>query len=171
MTADEAPTRLDRFRRFSLEAATGIVIRHRPIACGRALPSLLWATALVGLLLLPVDYRAGAEHAHAHSLLQLWADAADGRVHHHARAGIDWLDPAVDAPEAAGFAAAGESKPDVGEQQDSAPAAGGLHLLLSALDALPIVSVARRPAVSLAHPLAGLFPPIPVPPPRAAVAA
>ena len=40
---------------------------------------LLWGMALLGLLLLPSDYRAGAESAHAHSLIQLWADASQGQ--------------------------------------------------------------------------------------------
>src|SRR5829696_2912325 len=49
---------------------------------------LLWGMALLGLLLLPSSYRAGAESAHAHSLIQLWADAANGTIRHHVHQGL-----------------------------------------------------------------------------------
>jgi hypothetical protein len=171
MTADQPLARLDRIRGVSLEAAPGIALRHRRIWRAQILPSLLWAVALLGLFLLPIDYRAGAEHAHAHALPQLWADAADGVVHHHGSGGIDWLDPAVDADEAARSSIVGSAAADVGEQQESAPAAGGLHVLLVALVVLPAVSAVGRPSPNRARWLAGLAPRIPSPPPRGAVAA
>ncbi len=34
-------------------------------------------------LLMPVDYRAGTDQAHAHATFQIWIDAAPGRSHHH----------------------------------------------------------------------------------------
>lgn len=34
-------------------------------------------------LLMPVNYRAGTDHAHAHTTFQLWIDAATGQSHHH----------------------------------------------------------------------------------------
>ena len=54
-------------------------------------PGSSGAWRMLGLCLLPTDYRAGAETAHAHSLFQLWLDAADGGVfHEHAgRAAIE----------------------------------------------------------------------------------
>lgn len=67
---------------------------------------LLWGLALIGLLLLPSDYRAGAEAAHGHTLMHLWLDAADGAVHHHQEPGgqgaaWDWLKPSVAGAEPA----------------------------------------------------------------------
>lgn len=39
---------------------------------------------LAGLaLLMPMDYRAGTDQAHTHSVFQIWIDAAIGRSHHH----------------------------------------------------------------------------------------
>src|SRR5688572_17809119 len=90
---------------------------------------LLWGMALLGLLLLPSNYRAGAESAHAHSLIQLWVDAGEGRVH-HAHSGLSepgpalstsWFDPAVadgGRAEPVGF---DDPRPDLAEQHDSAP--------------------------------------------------
>ena len=61
--------------------------------------------ALLGLLLLPANYRAGAESAHAHSLIQLWTDVSNGTVRHHVdhdrvhpSPGVSssWFDPSVD---------------------------------------------------------------------------
>ena len=48
------------------------------------LPQLVRALALIGLLLLPVEMRAGTERPHAHSLFQLLLDASDGKIDHHA---------------------------------------------------------------------------------------
>jgi hypothetical protein len=147
------------------------VIRRRVRSRAASWSCAVHALALLGLLLLPIDYRAGAEQPHAHSLPQLWADAADGVVHHHGPSAIDWLDPAVDAGEAARSSIVGSAAADVGEQQDSAPAAGGLHMLLVALVVLRAVSAVRRPVSNPARPLAGLAPRIPSPPPRSAGAA
>lgn len=36
-------------------------------------------------LLMPVNYRARADHVHAHSTFQIWIDAATGHLHHHDR--------------------------------------------------------------------------------------
>lgn len=44
---------------------------------------LLIAVAMLGLLFMPVEYRAGAEHPHAHGLFQLFAEASHGAPLHH----------------------------------------------------------------------------------------
>ncbi len=103
---------------------------------------LPWFLAVVGLCLLPSDYRAGGEIAHGHSLFQLWADSADGIVEHHHQTGSlgiiaasshDWLDPLIpDAGMAEESSAAGH-RADLADQHDSAPASSGIHLLLVGL--------------------------------------
>jgi hypothetical protein len=129
--------------------------------------------ALLGLLLLPSDYRAGAESAHAHSLVQLWADATDGAIyhqHHIHRAGaiemapnsmVSWFDPAVGEP-----SGAGETSPDVGEHQETAPVTGGVHLLLVTVTAPIVVAAETEPTFGPERRLAGRFPRILLPPPR-----
>lgn len=44
---------------------------------------LLIALAMLGLLFMPIEYRAGADHPHAHALIQLFAEAAHGAPRHH----------------------------------------------------------------------------------------
>lgn len=118
---------------------------------------LLWGLALLGLLLLPSDYRAGAETAHGHALMQLWIDAADGAVHHHHAsdahvatqgAARDWLEPAVDDPMARESGAAGEARPDVGEHQDASPAAGGPHFQILAVVLLVLATARSVPPLA-----------------------
>jgi hypothetical protein len=136
-------------------------------------PGFLWCLALLGLLLLSSDYRAGAEVAHAHSLVQLWADAHDGVIYHqhHQHLGADvaasrdpslsWFDPAVG--EASN---AEEAAPDVGKHQDSAPVTSGVHLLLVAVAALVVAAASAAPTFGPAPRLAGRAPRILLPPPR-----
>ncbi len=127
---------------------------------GISVPSwtgLLWGLALMGLLLLPSNYRAGAETAHGHALMQLWIDASDGAVHHHHAsvahtafqgAAWDWLDPAVNDPTASEAHAAGAAQPDEGQHQDATPAAGGVHLLLTAVALLVLVTARSVPPLA-----------------------
>jgi hypothetical protein len=128
---------------------------------------------LLGLLLLPADYRAGADAAHAHSLVQLWVDAADGTVqHHHGHAGVatksrvvaSWFDP-VPAGAGAESVAIGE-RPDLAEQHESAPAISGVHLLLVVVALLLIVAMSRAPVPAAGRLLAGRSPRVLLPPPR-----
>lgn len=131
----------------------------------------LWTMSLLGLLLLPLDYRAGAEQAHGHSLFALGADAADGSIHHHGSRPLDWLDPAVEVNPADDAATAAKEQVDVGETQDSSPAPGGVHMLLAVVTLLhPTVSI-RDPAVVHARRLLGRVPYSLSPPPRMAFAA
>jgi hypothetical protein len=136
-------------------------------------PGLLWALALLGLFLLPSDFRAGAATVHAHSIVQLWIDARDGVVehHHHGYAlphagdgsARDWFDPAfgmVDPPSAS------NEDPDVAEHNDSVPTASGGPFLLAAALTLPAIGGLRGPTPALSTPLLGRSPRIPLPPPR-----
>ncbi len=104
--------------------------------CRRA-PALV---ALLGLLMLPVEYRAGAETAHVHAAVQLWYEAARRIVDHH----VDYHDddhglpPDVRSPRGAtggtntseprGIAAAGRG-PDVPRLTEAFLVADGVALI------------------------------------------
>jgi hypothetical protein len=157
------------------EVATYIV--RRPLA-QHAVPGwirALWGLALLSLFLLPSDYRAGGESVHGHSLIHLWADAADGRVEHHHHGGVippahagraDWLDPRVESDVATGPVPSSQDRPDVPEQHDSAPASSGIHFVLVAMTLLPAVAVVRHLPFGNDRPLIGCCLKIPLPPPR-----
>ena len=137
--------------------------------------SLLWGMALLGLLLLPSNYRAGAESAHAHSLIQLSADAANGTIRHHLDHGLahpdpgrssSWFDPtigAIGSPSAGGF---DDEHPDAPAPQESAPVSSGVHLLLTTLMAIVALGMYQAPIDVLDRRHSGLSPRILVPPPR-----
>ena len=58
-------------------------------------PWLLIAIAIMALLLMPVDYRAGANSPHPHAMLQLIYEASHGiPLHHHA---VDYVQDQSDA--------------------------------------------------------------------------
>jgi hypothetical protein len=126
--------------------------------------------ALIGLLFLPTEYRGGASAPHSHALLQLLLDAQDGRFQHtHAHlepsAGFAyaWLDPSI--ADAARSSTHGH--PDVGQQQESAPAVSVIGFLV-VLPLLPMVPNAL-PRVSLeTQRLSGRSPRVLFPPPRVA---
>ncbi len=129
-----------------------------------------WILALIGLLFLPTEYRGGASTPHSHALLQLLLDAQDGHfahVHAHpeASAGVafDWLDPTV-ADDAAGATRGG---PDVGGQQESAPALSIITFLV-VLPLLPMTRNALPRVVPGTRRLNGRTPRVLIPPPRAA---
>jgi hypothetical protein len=131
--------------------------------------------ALLGLLLLPSSYRAGAESAHAHSLIQLWADAANGTIRHHLHHRLahpasgfssSWLDPVVRETETSASVASHDEKPDAAEQQESAPVSSGVHLLLTAMMAIAALAKCPVPVDLPGRRRHGLPPPILVPPPR-----
>jgi hypothetical protein len=133
------------------DAATAIAQRLNPRFKAPAWTGLLWVLALLGLLLLPSDYRAGAETAHGHALMHLWFDAADGAIRHHHDAAAhvasqaaawEWLDPSVAGAAETEYLQTGEARPDVAGHQDSTPAVGGVHLLAAAV-ALLVLGAAR----------------------------
>lgn len=133
---------------------------------------ILWALALVGLFLLPSDFRAGSESIHGHSLVHLLIDAADGRIdHRHADndglrpvAVLDWLDPSVQDPAASDVRSAGSI--DVGEHQESTSVSSGVHLLLVPLMLVPALVGPRQRAIVPGVRLTGRSPLVLLPPPR-----
>jgi hypothetical protein len=131
--------------------------------------------ALLGLLLLPSSYRAGAESAHAHSLIQLWADAANGSIRHHLHHRLahpasgfssSWFDPVVGGTETFASVTFHDEKPDAAEQQESAPVSSGVHLLLTSLMAIIALGMGQSPIDVPDRGRRGLSPRILVPPPR-----
>ena len=136
--------------------------------------------ALLGLLLLPSSYRAGAESAHAHSLIQLWADATNGTVRHHIDHGTahaspglssSWFDPAVGDTGSILTMDFDDERPDAMEHQESTPVSSGVHLLLIAMTAIVSFGVCQAPIAAPDRRHSGLSPRILVPPPRWTVAA
>ena len=127
---------------------------------------LLWSLALLGVILLPSQYRAGADFAHAHSLVQLWIDAADGTVHHHHEGSTAWFEPDQSSPASGSLLAADEEHLDVGEHDDSTPTSSGVHLLLSVLPGLTAVTTGPRLAAGPDRCLTGHTPRVLLPPPR-----
>jgi hypothetical protein len=135
----------------------------------------LWSMALLGLLLLPSNYRAGATSAHAHSLIQLWADANNGTVRHHVDHGrahpnpgvtTSWFDPSVGATGSTATMDFADERPDAAKQQESTPASSGVHLLLTIMMAI-VTPGTRQTPIEIAHRrYSGLSPRILVPPPR-----
>jgi hypothetical protein len=136
--------------------------------------------ALLGLLILPSNYRAGAESAHAHSLIQLWADATNGTVRHHIDYGTahsspdlssSWFDPAVGDIESILMIDSNDERPDAMEHHESTPVSIGVHLLLAAMTAIVSFGVCQAPIAAPDRRHSGLSPRILVPPPRWTVAA
>jgi hypothetical protein len=131
--------------------------------------------ALLGLLLLPANYRAGATSAHAHSLIQLWADANNGTVRHHVDHGrahpspgvsSSWFDPSVGRTGSTVTMSFADERPDAAEQQESAPVSSGVHLLLTITVAIVTLRMCQAPIEVPHRRYSGLAPRITVPPPR-----
>ena len=157
------------------EAATRIVPRRSSESRVSTWFSLLWGMALLGLLLLPANYRAGAESAHAHSLIQLWADAANGTVRHHldhamVHPGLaessSWFDPTVSDTGTISSVGVDDERPDAVAQQESTPMSSGIDLLLTAMMALVALGICRAPLGVPDRRQRGQPPRILVPPPR-----
>jgi hypothetical protein len=136
---------------------------------------LLWGMALLSLLLLPTDYRAGAEAPHGHSLIQLWADASDGRVDHHVDHELlasdpvpstSWFDPAVGETNVIRSSGLDDEHPDIAAQHESAPLSGGIALLVTATTAVTILRMNEAPRALSDRKRTGLPARILVPPPR-----
>jgi hypothetical protein len=138
--------------------------------------NLLWGMALLGLLLLPTGYRAGAESVHSHSLVQVWVDALDGTIRHtHDRQlapesvialPTSWLDPLVGDAGSAGPIGVDDERPDVAQQQESAPTTSGVHLLLTIADGFLASGALLTIPIRWERPTTGLPSPIILPPPR-----
>ncbi len=61
--------------------ATGRAPRSRSLMNG--FQRLVAIGAVLGICMMPVEYRGGAQTAHAHALFQLFSDAAHGSLDHH----------------------------------------------------------------------------------------
>ena len=156
--------------------ATTVIVQH--VSSGSRTPAwsgLLWGLALLGLLLLPTNYRAGAEIAHGHALIQVWFDAAHGAIHHHHVPGVDaapravvqdWLEPAVVDSTERDVRATGDARPDVGSHQDSAPVGGSVHLLVMTVVFLVLAVARSAPSVEPGRAPQGRVTRILLPPPR-----
>lgn len=60
-----------------------------PWYAGATVTRLFVLVAALTMLTLPVSYRAGADVAHPHAIIQLWLDAAHGSTDHHRRLETD----------------------------------------------------------------------------------
>ena len=128
---------------------------------------------MLGLLLLPSDYRAGAQTAHAHALVHLWIDASDGAVlHHHVPAPVapqgaawDWLEPMVEVAESESVQT-GDARPDIGGHHDSNPAGGSVHLLIKTVAILVLALARHVPAATPSRSPKGRAVRVLLPPPR-----
>ena len=135
--------------------------------------------ALLGLLLLPANYRAGAEIAHAHSLIQLLAEAANGTIPHHhdesAQPGPEgsssWFHPSAGGAGTGLSIGLGNARPDAAQQQESESVSSGVHLLLTAMTAIAALVIRQAPIAILGWRRSGVPPRILVPPPRWTLAA
>jgi hypothetical protein len=135
----------------------------------------LWGMALVSLLLLPTDFRAGAKAPHGHSLIQLWVDASDGRLDHHVGrelpafgpgSSTSWFDPAMSETKEIGAIGFDDGRPDVAAQHESSPVASGVELLVAAIAAVIILGMNQAPIALPDRRRMGLPARILVPPPR-----
>jgi hypothetical protein len=87
---------------------------------------LLRAAALLGLLLLPIQMRAGAASLHPHALLHLLLDARDGAFDHHTVGGTT---AAATDHNPVHVDATGSPPPDIPTYATSVTAIGGLAVL------------------------------------------
>jgi hypothetical protein len=113
---------------------------HAPHAAARLTGDPAWirsvirALALLGLLLLPIQMRAGAQLPHPHALLQLLVDMRDGSFDHHTLG-----EEATPPHNHAGAAeTAGAHQPDIPALGKSVSATGGLVVLAALVTALLI---------------------------------
>jgi hypothetical protein len=125
--------------------------------------SLLRTLALLGLLLLPIQMRAGAQHPHPHALLHLLVDASDGSLVHHTR------EEAAASPShdhSGAVTVAGPHQPDIPTFGTSVSAAGGLTILAALVAALMIPPRLAERTWLYPVPWRGRLPALEPPPPR-----
>jgi hypothetical protein len=159
----------------SQEAATRAVRRRWSDSRVPIGSYLLWGMALLSLLLLPTDFRAGAEAPHGHSLFQLWADASDGRVDHHVvhelvasghGLSTSWFDPTVGETNSNRSSDLDDERLDIAAQHESASVGSGLDLLVMATIVVAILGLIEAPRALSDRACTGLPARILVPPPR-----
>lgn len=124
----------------------------------------LAALAVLCLLMMPIEYRGGAEEPHPHAVFQFWdsgnRDAFDHHGHAHAAAAV----PRADASEAP------TDVPIVTEMTASAERAVGFAVAVSALFLLLSLTRVRRLSIPRTAVPDGLEPVPDVPPPRSVLA-
>jgi hypothetical protein len=126
---------------------------------------LLRALALLGLLLLPIQMRAGAQRPHPHALLHLLVDASDGTLDHHLL-GEAAASPSHDHSGA--VTAAGAHQPDIPTVGMSVSTAGGLTIVAALVTALMIPPGLAERTWLYPAPWRSRFPALEPPPPRIA---
>jgi hypothetical protein len=140
--------------------------RGSGIAATRMIP-LLRALAVLGLLLLPIQMRAGTQHPHPHALLHLLLDASDGSFDHHT---LGEAAASLPHDHSGTVAEAGDQQPDIPTLGTSVSALGGLAILTALIASLMIPPrLAERIWLSPAC-WRGRFPALEPPPPRIASA-
>jgi hypothetical protein len=117
---------------------------HLPRAIPRyRLAGTLRALALLGLLLLPIQMRAGTTYIHPHALLHLLLDAGDGAIDHHALPATTVTDHAL-AEHDDHVRRNEKASPDVPTFESIQMAAGGLAVTLVSLILLVFVARGER---------------------------
>lgn len=145
--------------------------RRSPNRTGsRGIARLLTAVAALALLMLPVEYKAGAERAHPHAAFQLWADFAHGQTPH--RHDETATHPAAHTAHEAPVATSVETPPDVPKLSEATPPAERAAAFASIVAlAWMLLSLGRPRIAGLAPHLVGRAPRPAFPPPRLAGAA
>jgi hypothetical protein len=134
--------------------------------------ALFAVLALLGLLIIPIDYRGGDAHPHAHSLLQLVLDASDGILLH------DHADP---RPAFSGSEHRSWFEPDTAvTSSERGTSEGATHGVVDSYSGIPFLLAALVTVTfavgfgiersSDSHRLRGRIPEILCPPPQAAIA-
>lgn len=148
--------------------------RFFPTVSHRGFGSVLGAVAVLGLLMMPVEYRAGAHHPHPHAAFQLWADFTPGTVPHRHDEGGDAATTLIrgDHGGVAGTDAVwATAPPDVPLLSEVAPALDRAAAVAAVMALVGLLVAAALPrVVGLARRWAGLLLRPDPPPPRIATA-
>ena len=121
---------------------TQLHLLHQP----RAVPwppcaGTLRLLALFGLLLLPIQMRAGTDYVHPHALLHLLLDASDHVIDHHLDSAAPGHQHGAQGSHARGTQAA---SPDLPTFESIQMAAGGLTVSLATLVVLLVIPGQER---------------------------
>ncbi|MCA9877766.1 MAG: hypothetical protein KC442_08290 [Thermomicrobiales bacterium] len=122
-----------------------MILQYRPSRTlqPRHVASALRLLALLGLFLLPMQMRAGAEYVHPHALLHLLLDAEDHVLDHHQRDAP--ASPATGHGDHSDHARRAEPEsPEIPTFDSIQMAAGGLAVTLATLSLLIIVLAYER---------------------------
>jgi hypothetical protein len=140
-------------------------------------PALIGALALLGLVILPIDYRGGSDQPHAHSLLQLLLDGSDGHLLHTHAASVaheaatdeaSWFDPGTGSAGESAQIPVADTQVDAGQPHGAASTFSSIPMVLVAMIAVMAPIGSRREIIVGTARLAGRQPRVLIPPPRAA---